>query len=491
MSFLKDTFFYSGSTIGTQLITFARGVGVRRLLVPEILGSYSLIQVIVGLMAVIDFGATSAASRELPILRGKKAFDKEVLVRSTVLWFTIFQSVIVGSFTLIYALYNKANYSDLELNGFYIVAILIFLSSFSSCYIVYFQSAQLYRSLSKIILLMSVLETVSYLIGAYYFKITGLLFAVVGMSLIRTVIFIITWNKKEVSINREFSLKVLKNMLHFGFPLRIIDYPNRYMVMADVLWVTRFMDIASLALYSTARLFFLQAGQISTSMGTVFATRIIQLYGKDGSFSQIQSYIKRYLYFQLLVVVPLVICISSIVIPLFLRQIMPKYLPCNDTVIVLLMGNFFMVVNSGLTIPWFIKKQLVPRGISNIVGLFFVVISLVLSWYVFNRHDITGVAISVTAGYFLYFVYMLIAVGKEMWSTKDVFKVLLFVILSFLYTGIVIFASNNFILIDLTFLNDIIQTLKIGGLTLLSISPLLLIGLKMSDYTNFLKATKR
>ena len=89
MSFIRDTFFYSGSTVGVQLISLIRGIGVRTMLVPEILGIYNLIQVISGFLSVLDFGANAASSRELPMLRGKKNFDEEIIVRSTDLWFTI------------------------------------------------------------------------------------------------------------------------------------------------------------------------------------------------------------------------------------------------------------------------------------------------------------------------------------------------------------------------------------------------------------------
>ncbi len=293
MSFLKDTIFYSSSTLLTQLITFIRGIGVRAILIPEVLGIYNFIQVVLGFITVLDLGSSTAASRELPILRGKKAFEKENLIRSTVFWFTLLQSLVVGFGTIVYAIIYKDNYSNWEFAGFGIAALMLIISGSFSCYKIYFQSAQQYSSLSLIIFIVGVFEAVSFVGGAYFFGINGLLIAYVGISLIKTFIFIGKGYIENIGVGGEFSIKSLKELLVFGFPLKIIDYPKQYMMMIDILWVTALMDIKSLAIYTTSRLFYTQSTQISINMATVFETRIIQRFGREGSLSKIAVHIKN------------------------------------------------------------------------------------------------------------------------------------------------------------------------------------------------------
>jgi len=487
MSFLKDTFFYSGSTIATQVIGFLRGITIRAILIPEILGIYNLIQVILGFVLVIDLGASSAASRELPILRGKNASDKEILVRGTVLWFSIGQSIVVGLGVIIYAFLFNDQYSRWEIIGFFIVSILLVLSAVGTCYQIFFRSAQLYRSLSKIIFVTGVFEAVGYIAGAYFWGISGLLTAVVGMSIVKIIVSVTIGYRNGISAKRHFSFKILKGLLRFGFPLRIIDYPMQYMVIADLIWVTKFMDIKHLAIYTTAKLFFTQSNQVSSTISTVFETRIIQQFGKDDSWEGIAILIKKYLYFQLLFIVPILIWFCVTFIPFILRQFLPKYLDGSSAVVYLMLGNFFIVINSGLTIPWFIKKKLISRGISNTVGFIVMLVFLGFFWFVYKKQDISYIAISVTCGYFSYFVYMLIMVGKEIWSLKEVFQILAIVIVSALWTAITVIIGNLYSLDGLPFLEDLLRTLTIGAIMLAVISPVILVGFYISDYRHFIR----
>ena len=113
------------------------------------------------------------------------------------------------------------------------------------------------------------------------------------------------------------------------------------MIMADLLWITKFMDTTSLAIYTTARLFFIQSTLISTSISTVFETRMVKIYGKDKSFKNIKKILKRFLFIQLLIVVPLVVIILSTIIPFFIRNVISKYESSSEIIIILLFSNFF------------------------------------------------------------------------------------------------------------------------------------------------------
>jgi len=247
------------------------------------------------------------------------------------------------------------------------------------------------------------------------------------------------------------------------------------------------MDIKHLAIYTTAKLFFTQSNQVSSTISTVFETRIIQQFGKDDSWEGIAILIKKYLYFQLLFIVPILIWFCVTFIPFILRQFLPKYLDGSSAVVYLMLGNFFIVINSGLTIPWFIKKKLISRGISNTVGFIVMLVFLGFFWFVYKKQDISYIAISVTCGYFSYFVYMLIMVGKEIWSLKEVFQILAIVIVSALWTAITVIIGNLYSLDGLPFLEDLLRTLTIGAIMLAVISPVILVGFYISDYRHFIR----
>ena len=255
----------------------------------------------------------------------------------------------------------------------------------------------------------------------------------------------------------------------------------------DLLWVTKFMNISSLAIYTTAQIFFKQSNQISSSIGSVFETRIIQYYGKYKSWKKIGEIIKNYMYLQLLVFVPILVCFCATFIPLIIRQFLPKYQDANQAIIYLLLANFFIVTNSGLTIPWFTKKKLISRGISNLLGLSLMIFFLCFFWFVLEKQDLISISISVTLSYLFYFIYMLIMVGKELWFTNEIFKICFTIIIAAIWTGFVVHLGYYYSIDGLNIFSDIIRSIIVFILSLIGISPIFIFGLKASNYSKFIK----
>lgn len=487
MSFLKDSVSYSFSTLSVQIIGLFRGILIRIILIPEILGIYNLIQVVLGFITVFDFGASAAAGRDLPILRGKNDNQNELLMRSTVLWFTLGQSILVGLGTIIYSFFFNNEFMTIGFIGFVIVVTLLIIGSVVNCYDIFLRCSQKYIGLSKIILIIGVIEAIAFISGAYFFGINGLLIAVVLSSLLKLILSIYIGYDNGVTIRLNFSFIQIKKLLSYGFPLRLIDYPKQYMMMIDLLWVAKFMDIASLAVYTTANLFFKQTNQISTSIGSVFETRIIQLFGKHNSWKEISGLIKNYMYLQLLVFVPILICLCATFIPLVIRQLLPKYQDSIESIIYLLLANFFIVINSGLTIPWFTKKKLISRGKSNLFGLLTMIFFISIFWFILDIQNLKAVAISITLSYLLYFIYMLVMVGKELWPTKEIIKILLIILISAIWTSLVVIISNTFSIGGLNIFDDIVRSTTICLISLILISPIFIFGLFSSNYRQLIK----
>ena len=487
MSFLKDSISFSISTLSVQIISLFRGIVIRIILVPEILGIYNLIQVVLGFITVFDFGASSAAGRELPILRGKNNTANESLMRSTVLRFTMGQSILVALGTVIYALFFDNDYFSLGILGFLIALFLLIIGSIINVYDIFLRCSQKYVALSSIIITVGVFEALAFVFGAYLGGINGLLIGVIATALFKLILSVIIGYKNGICVRLDFSFSQIKKLLSYGFPLRVIDYPMQYMVMVDLLWVTKFMDIASLAVYTTAQIFFKQSSQISNSIGSVFETRIIQYFGKYNSWKNIAYLIKKYMYLQLLVFVPILICVCSIFIPLVIRQFLPKYQDANQAIIYLLLANFFIVINSGLTIPWFTNKKLISRGLSNLLGLVVIILILSFFWFGLEIQELSSIAISVTLSYLFYFIYMLIMVGKELWSAKEIVKIFLMIFLAATWTGLVVIIANSYSLIGLNMYNDILRSITIFLISLVAISPVFIFGLYLSNYKQFIK----
>jgi len=166
---------------------------------------------------------------------------------------------------------------------------------------------------------------------------------------------------------------------------------------------------------------------------------------------------------------------------------MPKYALSIEPLILLLAGNFFIVVNSGLTIPWFINKQIKARGISNIFGLLISITFLTFFWFILEQRNLNSVAIAMTLGNVFHFIYMLIIVGNQIWTSKQEFSILIVILICAGWTSLVVFSALYYFKPELNFMDDLLQTLKVSGIVLLLIAPIIIVGLKLSKYKQLIK----
>jgi O-antigen/teichoic acid export membrane protein len=481
ISFLKNAVSYSGINIISQFILLIRGLVVRRILPPEIMGFWNFVAVVQGFIATIDFGCIAGANRELPIMRGKHDYEEETKIRSTALWFTFFQNIVIGIFALVYVWWNRTEYVPLEIVAAIFAVFMFILTSFFQAYMTFFQGAQAFVLLSKLLLVIVIIESVGFLIGAYVWDLGGLMTMAMLSSCLKVGLFVYFGQLTNLTVRLKIYKHILKRLLSFGFFLRLIDYPNALFAMASLLWVTKFMSIADLAFFTMARSFFLQVSDVSTRVGSVYAMRFLEQAGRGVQRSIMARQLRQYLLFQLLVAVPLLSWAASVALPFMVRNFIPKYAAANQAIIILLICSFFYVLNSGLTNPWILEKKLASRGIANVVGLTIMIIALSVPWFILEIRTINIVAYSTLAGYFLYFVYMVIAVGKDLWNLYECAEIILSVALAAGWAFVIFYSGYVSIEENKLFIEDLKATLFMGGWTLLAILPIALYGLKRSQ----------
>lgn len=240
------------------------------------------------------------------------------------------------------------------------------------------------------------------------------------------------------------------------------------------------MNIEALALFSMARGFSLQVSDISTRIGTVYSMRFLEQVGRGISKSIIAKQMKQYLLFQLLVVIPLLSWAAYIILPFIVNNFIPKYSESNEAFLILLITGFFYVLNSGLTNPWIMEKKLINRGLANLFGLAGMTVAIAVQWFIFHKQTINDIAYATAAGYFLYFVYMVIAVGKDFWRWRECAEIIISVTIGAIWLLLILSTSYTFITKNAGFIINLKTTLLSGGWTLIAILPVPLYGLKRS-----------
>jgi len=479
--FIRNVVAYSSANLVDQSITMVRGFVIRRLLPPEIMGFWNFVSVIQGVLGIFDFGGISGASRELPVAAGKGDSEDALKIRSAAFWFTVIQNFVVGSVALIYIYFiKKTDYLPWQTTAAYAGVVIFFLGTIQSLYSTFYSGAQQFVALSRIMLAASILDGVAFPLCTYLWGLGGLIAMSIVSTLIRASLFFFSGWVTGFRVRCRIYGNTLKRILSFGFSLRVVDYPYGVFQMVDILWVTRFLGLEALALFSLAKAFSMQVIDVTNKTGTVYAMRFLEQTGRKVSKESLAVQMKQYIIFQLLVMVPLLSWAAFVFLPFVVDRFIPKYSPSNKTFLIFLVSGFFYVINSGLTNPWVAEKKLVRRGTANLFGLAVMTASVSVQWYVLGNRSISGIAYASITGQYLYFVYMVFAVGKEYWTYLECLEVVLSVTAGALWAYLVISFGYAHIARDVDFVKHLLSTVQTGIVTFLALLPVVIYGFRRS-----------
>jgi hypothetical protein len=119
-------------------------------------------------------------------------------------------------------------------------------------------------------------------------------------------------------------------------------------------------------------------------------------------------------------------------------------------------------------------------GIANMFALIAIITALSVSWFILGRQTINDVAYATLVGYFTYFVYMVIAVGKDLWQPRECAEIILSVTLAAIWVFFILSKGYASVVEKAEFSENLKATLLMGGWTFLAILPVSLYGLKRS-----------
>ncbi|MDD5433876.1 MAG: hypothetical protein PH343_00460 [Nitrospira sp.] len=480
-SFFKNSVAYSGTNAIEQFLTIIRGFAVRSMLSPEIMGFYNFMTVVQGFLSTFDIGVISGATRELPIVEARGESAEKEKIQSTTVWFMVLQNVVISAAAVCYIYWHRGGYATSEIIAASAGIGVFLLSSLYIIYGTFIITSQSFVLLGKLSLTCAIFDTAGFIVCTHIWGLYGLLTVSVVSVVIRSAFFLFGGRWIGVHIRPKIFLATLKSLLSFGFFVKIVDYPNALFSMLSILWVTKFMNVEALALFSMARGFALQAVDISTRVGTVYAMQFLQQVGSGTPKDVIGKQLKKYLLFQLLVIVPLLSLAALFGLTFIVNHFTPQYTAANEAFLILLLSGFFYVLNSGLTNLWMAEKQLIRRGAANLFGLSAMAGTIAVQWFILERRTINDIAWSSVIGSYFYFVYMVIAVGKNYWKNRECLDIIVSVTAVALWTFCVLYVGFKYSGSDThSLVSAVGRFLLVSALSLVALLPAVFFGVKKS-----------
>lgn len=413
--FIKNALSYASVNVIGQAAQLAQRFVVRSIVTPAHMGIWELAVNLQGFVSNLDPGFYAAAWYELPVLHGQKDFAEEDRVRATSFWSNIVFSLVCALGVLSYALVFSDRFTHELVLAPLTAALLVLIYSVSQSFVTSYQARQAYVPLSKVSLHYALLNAILCPLGAYLAGIGGLLAGAVVSAAAQAFLLVWVAREEELRPRWSWSWRTFRRLVLFGLPLRIVDYPLAVFTYLDVFLITLYLEPGALGIYGTARTFFLQTANVSAMLGTVLLSRLLHLSGASRPRRELASEMSDFLIIQYLLVYPLLIIALLLGFSVLTIYFNPAYTDSIPILKVLAIAVYLVPQTSLVRNFWIMDRRLVKLGVSNIVGLLGMSGSL---FFVQCTGDFTilSIAWATIAGYSVYYLYIMLTVGREAWG---------------------------------------------------------------------------
>ncbi len=405
-----------------QLGTLVYGILLRHILLPSVMGLFDFVAVVVGFATNFDPGISAAAGIRLPQLEGKGDTDAVVKLRSTALWAEFIQGLVMALGIVVFVLVGGM--SGPMSTSALVAAVIVVLYCLQDSLATIHQGHQSYVALSGALAGSSILGAILLPGGAWLGGIHGLLVAAIAYWVSQVALLYWTAGRSGIEIGRRLRRSEVRSLLALGLPLRVVDLPQVLVGSLDLLFVTSLLGIKDLAIYSFARIVFLQVTMVPGPLGNVFIMRAFRQVGADVPRAEVAHDARRFLTFEYLVVLPVVICLAVQGLNLLTATILPAYAPSRGVLNILAFSAFFVPQTTIIRNFWMLDRRFLKLGISNLValGAHFAALGLAIAIGGLSLH---AIAVGTLAGWMGYYAWIMATAGRELFGAAVALRVAL------------------------------------------------------------------
>lgn len=414
-TFVRDTFSYTGGSFVAQFSQVVYSILLRKILAPTVMGLWDFVAVVQNFALSFDLGITAAAAINLPVLRGAGQLDKAARARSTAFWASLGQGTIMALAIVAYGAF--ADLSGGLRTAAFVAAALMLLYSAQDALTVFLQANESYIGLSRVMIVAALGGLVLLPGGAAIGGVKGLFAGALGAYGLRVALLYWRSAREAIAPQRHFSARSFKGLVSLGFPLRVVEFPHAVLGILDVILVTKFLGVAGLAIYSTARLVFIQAANLPGYAGNVFVMRAFRLSGASVAREQLAADAREFLLVEYTIILPILLVTFVHGFSLLVGQVITQYTASLDVLTVLMFALFFVPQTTIVRNFWMLDRRLMALGISNVVGLIAHGLGLGITIAI-NGTSLESIAIGTVAGYGGYYLYLMATIGRELWGVR-------------------------------------------------------------------------
>lgn len=436
---IKDTAKYNLIQYGSQFFGFIGATAMRNFLGPYLIGIWSLLRVVIDYASYTDLGVGAAATYKIPFFKGKKDKENETAVTDCAFSFIFLTSIISVATILIASFVLRNTYSPEIIAGLIVISIYMILERFYSYYVVTLRAQSNFSVINRSVIFDSVVNLVLIFLLVKKFQLNGLYVTVILMAVLNT-LFIHRLARYRIAFI--FTLKKIFSLIKFGFPLLLLGFLGTILRSIDRIMIAKMLGVTFVGYYSIALMSKNYLEGMSNNFGIVTIPRIVEAYGKEEKVEHIKKFVTvsaeiiSYLF-------PFLLGLVFFMIPLFVKVVMPKFIPGIVATQILLLDIFFRSCSpqaSQFLVALGKQTKIIPISVITII------LNIAFN-YIFLKQGfgIEGVACGAALSSCFNFLAVLGYAMKHFAGFKEISKFVARVIFPLIYTAAVVLGCELFI----------------------------------------------
>lgn len=337
---VKDTLFYSSSTILSRFFGFIRSIIVARFLGPSLYGMWNALFIILEYSRYSSLGVLNAMNREIPFYRGKKEHEKVKNIRNMGFSAACIPSLIIGLALVLISIFIKGHVGPKWVAALRVVAVLVFARQLYDFFVLLLRSAHEFKLLSKIQLAFAILDLALIGLLVVRFGFYGFLWAIV-LTYILIICYMFYRNHRRYKLKFYFDKKLLIRLAKIGVFITLIGVVVNLRTTVDRLMIVRFLGVTELGYFGISYVLIRFIFLIPSAISQIIYPRLVERYGSSNKNT---NSMRNYVEISTKVLthsMPLIIGEAFLFLPFGVRLLLPQYIPGIVAAQITVLGLFF------------------------------------------------------------------------------------------------------------------------------------------------------
>lgn len=305
----------------SNVVRIISGLLVARFVLPEVLGTFNGIGIIMGYLPILQLGIMNGLNRDLPYYFGKGEVDKARKYASVAQFWELSLSVLVFSILIFLSVFYLFRGNFLFAAGFFSYALASIHHYYGLNYLqVLFRTNQDFNRLSSITLIISIISLAS-VVFVWKWKFYGLCLRSIVTLLVE---ILLLWRWKPLSVRPKFDFTILKEINKVGLPIFIVGIIFSLWSTVQNTFVLKLGGAEQFGLFQLALMVETSLGVVIFSVSQVVYPKMAFEYGKGKDIKGLLQVSFKPILFIFILLVPSII-LAWIFLPYAVNWLLPKY----------------------------------------------------------------------------------------------------------------------------------------------------------------------